>query len=364
LEEAISYGERSAAIARELNLREQLAYVLNDIFPNYLSAGQLPKAFAALNEAEQLWRELDNLNLLADTLTNASELEFFTGRAGPALAKLNEAISLSEKTANPWGQSYERWMLGEVLLEQADYMGAIAAFEDSIRLGAQAGFAFSQIATRGHLALIYAELGAYEQGVAMARKSIEIAMTLRPEWRGLGYVALALCQFNNGQVDEVEPSLAMAHQFTTFYDMSSLVNEIVRAEIGLASGHYQAIAQSAAEAIKTIRVYGLVVYEPYALFYSGAALLKLGRLDEAVAQLAEAASLSRQLGTRRLLWRIQWTQATCDRQQGHHESADTLSAAAETEITSIANALPPNLRASFLARVAQEKRALGFAVGE
>lgn len=348
---AIEYGERSAQISRELNLREQLAYALNDIFTSYLTSAQSSKALMALNEAEQIWRELDNVNLLADALTSGGEILYFMGRLDASLAKITEAIQISERTGNAWGQSYARWMLGEVMLDRADYAGAIAAFQDSMRLGAQAGFAISQIATHGFLALIYAELGAYDLGEREARKAIEMALTLKPEWQGLGHAVLAMCQFYTGRHDEAHASLALARQHTSLYDLSIVVTEIVGAEIDIAGGEYALVAQNMAEAAKQVHLYGLTIFEPHVLCCHGIALLKMGHAEAAEAQLNASFAAMNQLGMRRQRWRLLLARATCHERLGHADAAAECIAAAQADIEVIADTLPSNLRATFLRRV-------------
>jgi predicted ATPase len=357
-EAAIEYGERSAQIARELNLREQLAYALNDIFTSYMTSAQGPKALVALTEAEQIWRELDNPNLLADSLTSAGELLYFMGRLDEGIAKVNEAMQLSARTGNAWNESYARWMEGEVLHDRGDYPSAIAALQDSLQLGAQAGFAISQIATHGHLALIYAELGAYALGEDEARKSIEMAITLKPEWQGLGHAVLALCQHEDGRREEARDSLARAKQNTSIYDMSIVIVDFVEAEIDLAEDKLDAVVENMDAARRLTDQFGLLIFEPFVRYYSGVALLKLNRLNEAAAQLAAATALMDKLGMRRQLWEMLLAHAVCERRLRHDEAASGLEAAAGIEIDAIAHSLPQNLRETFLHRVDDVKRNL------
>jgi len=69
LSQAIDYGERALALARELNLREQMAYTLTDISYCYWENLRFDQARRSLHEAEELWREIGNLPLLANSLS-------------------------------------------------------------------------------------------------------------------------------------------------------------------------------------------------------------------------------------------------------------------------------------------------------
>jgi len=76
--QAVEYGEQALAIARELNLREQMAFVLNDIARNCAAIGRLSEAEAAFTEARQLWQEIGNLPMLADNLAIAAIQQYLS----------------------------------------------------------------------------------------------------------------------------------------------------------------------------------------------------------------------------------------------------------------------------------------------
>jgi hypothetical protein len=104
--------------------------------------------------------------------------------------------------------------------------------------------------------------------------------------------------------------------------------------------------------------FGLLIFEPFVRYYSGVALLKLNRLNEAAAQLAAATALMDKLGIRRQLWEMLLAHAVCERRLRHDEAASGLEAAAGIEIDAIAHSLPQNLRETFLHRVDDVKRNL------
>ena len=57
IDQRIAYGEQGLRLARELNLREQMAFTLNDIFYAYTGAGQWTRARQALDEASEMSTE-------------------------------------------------------------------------------------------------------------------------------------------------------------------------------------------------------------------------------------------------------------------------------------------------------------------
>ena len=64
-EMAIAAGERSLALSRKLNLREQQAYAANDLAYPYLFTGRIDLSGAVLQEALALWRDADNQPMLS-----------------------------------------------------------------------------------------------------------------------------------------------------------------------------------------------------------------------------------------------------------------------------------------------------------
>src|SRR5262249_50984033 len=88
---AVRAGEQSLAIARELGLREQLAYSLNDLQYAYRAQGQFGRALENLAEARALWGELGNQHMLADNLNQAVIVHLYRGEYSEALALAAEA---------------------------------------------------------------------------------------------------------------------------------------------------------------------------------------------------------------------------------------------------------------------------------
>jgi hypothetical protein len=77
-DQVVVYGEKSLAIARELNLSEQIVLTLNDLGAAYGTIGQLVRAQKTLEEARELWRKHDNLPMLTENLRNLSTVNFLT----------------------------------------------------------------------------------------------------------------------------------------------------------------------------------------------------------------------------------------------------------------------------------------------
>ena len=85
--EAIDYGEQSLSIARELDLPEQMAYVLSDLGWAYNVACQFEKAGERLEAGTRIWRQLGNLPMIASNL-NVSLFGSYWAGAMPMSCRL------------------------------------------------------------------------------------------------------------------------------------------------------------------------------------------------------------------------------------------------------------------------------------
>src|SRR5207237_8024512 len=93
-------GEKSAAIARDLNLREQLAFTLNDTAHVYTFSGDFDQARITIEEATRLWRELDNLPMLADSLATLALNVLFHGQYQHSLQPGDEARAIRKENGH------------------------------------------------------------------------------------------------------------------------------------------------------------------------------------------------------------------------------------------------------------------------
>ncbi|NJN82965.1 MAG: AAA family ATPase [Caldilineaceae bacterium] len=109
---AIEYGEEALAIARDLGLRTETAYLLHDLSDTYGQRGEFEKGDEVIVEAAALWRELENRPMLADSLTTRSIWATMRGNYNDAIALTDDAYQISVEIGNPWGIAYSRGFSG------------------------------------------------------------------------------------------------------------------------------------------------------------------------------------------------------------------------------------------------------------
>ena len=106
MEAAVQAGEASIAIARQHDLRRELAFALNDIATSYFTVGRVEEAFAAHDEAQALWRELGNLPMLVDSLGVAAQGYYLLGEYDTALEHAEQGVRLARQISQAWGQAF------------------------------------------------------------------------------------------------------------------------------------------------------------------------------------------------------------------------------------------------------------------
>ena len=342
-------GEASAAIARELGLQEQLAYTLNDIYPVYLMTGSVHKGIAALEEAEQIWRELGNLPLLADTLANLGEMRAFGDGTTAAEPTLREAIRITDAIGNLWGQSYSRGVMALSLLEAGQYEEAVRLSELAASLGKQAGFVIAQIMMPCIQAQCLADLGQPQRGIELIRRAAGIAESLLPSWRGYPAAMMALCVMKLGDLTAVATAIEDARRLASNYDISALYEQIAEVEHAHLAGAHEEVIRKSDEAETIFAVFGCRLYTPVLWTRKAEAYAALGCFGDAEASAREALARSAVLGVRRGLWRTWSALWVALNAQGRESDAREAKEQAREEIAYTASrAGSDDLRFSFL----------------
>ena len=317
--EGVECGERSLDLARKLDLRDQTAQTLNDLGSLiYLYAGRLDQAKAALREASELWRELGDLPMLADSLSSSATAHVFSGDYDQAIALSDEALELSRSIDNVWGQAYSLWKVGYVFWDRGEVSRAIDVMETSIRLAERAGFPAPQSHARTDMALLYGELGRVERGMEMAELALVHGPRVplaaptaggepedfpdRPKIVG----AMAHLHLLKGDLEQAEVRLAeaMESDYRRSWPVLSAEVVLVEGEVALARGAYERCVAVMDQRLADLRRWGLRIHLPQALYLKGVALQRSGREQAAREVLHEARDAAEAIGSRRVLWRI------------------------------------------------------------
>ena len=348
--EAIGYGEQALEIARRLDLREQLAYLLNDLSLLYTYDG-VPEHGEAVNlEARQMWREWNNLPMLADNLSYAAMGYIAIAQYEQAIAAAREAHQISQSIGNVWGEAFSQTWVGQAYRELGQIEQAMAVMANAIRAAAL-GFQPPLSFTRADLACLYGDLGMVARGIELAQiaqtEGQKFAQTLDYWTRG----RLAHLYLLDGQIAPAETLIDTVYPRLTPKDISSLFSAnliLAEAELGIARNDYPCAIQACDRLITSQRTRHLHQFLPNALYLQGIAWQRAGNIDNALAAFTDARAEAENANARWSLWRILAALAEIEIARGNPAPAQTLRAQAREIIEYIASHTPSEFRESFL----------------
>lgn len=169
----VEYGERALGIARQNNLQDLLPFILNDLGRAYSSDHQFDDAFSVQQEAQAIWRSQGNLAMLADNLTTTADLLFGKGEFDRSAQLASEALEISARIGNLWGQAYSMMVFGGTKLERGEITEGIEMIEECMRIGSEGNFYAASIFPPIYLAWSYTWLGATDLALEYAQQSAD-----------------------------------------------------------------------------------------------------------------------------------------------------------------------------------------------
>ena len=354
--EAVRYGEQSETLARQLGLREQLAFTLNDLDHAYGMAGEQKKALAAGAEARRLWEELGNQPMLANSTSREAVWYFFAGDLDRAKETAGKAVRIGRSIGNHSALSLGQTVVGLISFEQGDGRAAEETLQEAVESGRRANNTLAMTGVLAELSWLMACAGRPEEALAAAQEAFEEAdRRYRParEWTAAILVRLHLLRadvpaaeaaFARAEMDGVEDRLDQ----TPIFGGSAIGLAVM--ELAQARGDLEGSLVAADRLIEHLNRIGARLYLQDVQLLRGKALLALDRRTEARSALEMARQVAKATGSRRILWMILDAQADLEQAAGDSSAAHELRRQARQEVLSIAEGLgDETLRADFLA---------------
>jgi tetratricopeptide (TPR) repeat protein len=266
------------------------------------------------------------------------------------LAKTEEALAITTRIGNIWGEAYSQAVRGQILGWMGEIGRAVADLSAGHEKTRQAGFIAGQILSNIFLARVLQVIGDVEGALARARAALEWASGQLPQFAGMCLGRITLCLLAQGELSAAAMAFAdpQAHQeeqqIFQLYEIA-----IAGIELSLAQGKTDEAIDRAQRTIAHITELGSQSLLPDVYHAGAQALIAAGRRDEAADFLNEAINLARVIGMRGTLWHYLAAAATLADERGDHDAAQSLRAEAAIEIDYVAaNTWPDELRAAFL----------------
>jgi class 3 adenylate cyclase/tetratricopeptide (TPR) repeat protein len=321
-DKAMAHGELALRLARESGSRERLAYVLNDLCRLYTCRGEFEKAYTVIEQARELWRSLDNQVMLADSFGSEAEARFNAGEFDFSVERSRQALQITEKIHNLWGQSYDQMLISFVCFERGELGPGIQLAEQSIQLADQAGLIASGIGLRAELAWIYSYCGALERGLAVLERAFQVAELKQPAWKAFPQAAKIRMYLLQGEVGLAHQAAgdALLEPISIPYARYTIFLSLANIELAAAEGSFQ-LALTLAENLLS-EVFPLTRIDiPDVLRWKAKALQGLGRNEEALQVLTDARAFAAGFGCNLHLWPIMGELADLHEKAGNQEEA-------------------------------------------
>lgn len=322
-ERAIDYGTHSASIAREFGLREQLAYTLNDMYQTLIALRRFKEGESVSDEARKLWKELGNVPMLADSLSNAAEIHWIRGQSRRAVVLADEALTISQSIGNLWGQAYGHMVGGFARIELGELGDGLTSLQQAARLGGMSGFVIAEIAGRVMPAMALMQLGALSRAEELAQEAIAVAAARLPVFAASPLLILAGVQRLSGLLSESAATFQRARDRMSDSDKIAVPIVAWEAfELALARGEAQYVLEAAGKQLADNLSAQILCFVPDARYYQARALRQLGRKDEAHTSLVQATLEAKAAESRRSLLPILEELIALEVERGSEAEAD------------------------------------------
>jgi len=326
--QAIQLGEKSLVLARENNLKELSAFILNDLTYAYFGSDQTLRAQKTQREAASLWRQLGNLPMLVDSLSISVPITYLLGDFERAIRESKEALELSQKAGNMWGQAGSLAFTGLAYHELGLIDQGLATYQKAYELGKITKHRGAFTAGRSLFAWLLADLGDVNQAFKIADQAYQDALASQTLHLS-GWVLMIMIHLHlrNNDLPKAQEALHSLHQVDTPTGLrwfTPVFTPLGEAEILLNQHNYPAAIQTIDRLLKYLEQTGIKTFIPDALAIKSQAQIELGLPEEARRNLLHGRQVAEELGSQRSLWPILARLARLSEMSGDQHTARQL----------------------------------------
>jgi class 3 adenylate cyclase/tetratricopeptide (TPR) repeat protein len=317
LEKGITYGEQGLRIAREHELREVMAYLQHDLARPYMRVGRLNDAWDAYHSSQSYWREVENLPMLADNLASLSESYYTAGDFDRSINYANEGLRISKDVGNVWGQAYNNFVIGPILLERGEIDECLETLNRTLDLSRQANFAAGFLASQMIRSWLYAMFGDLERAEQFQSEILAFV----EQYESYKPLYLVNKAQNKLYAGDQKYALRIFEKIGFGYrrDSELIFHPYIytlHVEIHLANESYESALQTVDRYLDSLNNGQIKILVPDLLNQKARALIGLGCIDQAYEELRAARTLATEQNSRRILWAILLDMAEIEKDQG------------------------------------------------
>jgi len=343
-------GEKAIELARELNMEEQLAFSLNDSAHAFSMQGDMDRAKRVSLEAAELWKKLKNLPMLADSLAGLAAISVYTGEYDLAVQYSDESYNISQNINNIWGQSYSRYSIGVVDLERGQIDLAIEHLEQTIEDAQASHFRAGELLARTFLSVVYTEIGSYSEGLSILDEANQPQIGNLAVSQAFSFGAGLLAQVKSGNIEAAEKIVSIYDDGNINpYFVAKYYFNLGRCYLFLIKGDYTEAIEFATSFLETLTQSKAIFLNAELMLIIGIANMRLGQISEAKTKFHQGIKQAEKLGTRKILWQINYFLGMLHHDQRNEPEASACFQQALKDVQFILDHISdPDLRNSFL----------------
>ncbi|MEN8176661.1 MAG: hypothetical protein ABFS23_12915, partial [Pseudomonadota bacterium] len=289
--QVVAYGEQALTLARELGLKELMGLVLNNLCWPFGAQRRLEEVRAILLEAQAIWRELGNLQRLAEASRFMLIIHSLAGDHrstlvdAPQLTELGAAIGsrLDEVESLLWLAAVHarQGRFGQAL----EYLEQFGAYAESLgHANEKHGHQYGRIR-------IYLTVGALTESERWADQLYAERENVPPNFITHYFVEIARTKIAGGKLDEgraILDELLAVLPFDAVWSYNIIDIALGYGELNLALNQPALLFAGLEERVRPYREAGFLYYLADEYWLRGRAALALGQYDAARAALLKA----------------------------------------------------------------------------
>ena len=302
------YGEQSLAIARELQLKEQMGFLLSSLTWAYILELQLGAARRANKEALSIWRQLGNLPMLTDTYLLRLVALWVSGDFENLLASGPDALQLCQSIGNVGHEKETLRLMGEIHSLQGRFGQALANLQTAAEVGKLDGY--DPTFEHNHyvrMISLYLRCAALDQAELWAARLYALREGFLPVFKVYNLAAIALAKIANGDLAAGARIVEQGYENANREGSGSIMIvalSVADGHLQLASGNPQATLDRMQDVTRKLRAGNAHLYLAESLWLQARAWLAMELVDRAKQALLEAKEAAEAIGERSSLWRI------------------------------------------------------------
>ncbi len=285
-EEGRAAAEVCLAVARSHNLKELLAICLHDYALHLRLCSDVEYGNTCAQEARAIFRGAGNLAMLVDSLNQQALIDCMQLDFRSSQEFVSEAVQTSRSIQNNWNLAYAGWIQGMLNEAQGKWNLAQTCFEESIRIGQEAGFLMSLTTVKLLHGDLLRRLGQLEKALVLHQEALDASLHQASFMLFACQAQLALDYFAEGDLQTGKRCL----QDSQAHDLVGVIGPCIGlpfvshalADWAVQSGEWQPAIDSIAAILREVQRRNLPYDQVQVGFDYGCCLEGAGQADQAL----------------------------------------------------------------------------------